>query len=60
MGETKFITSKEAQAEYGVSRKYFERAALVIGTAPRHKGEKIYVPREEFDAYMRSQLKGAF
>lgn len=50
--DTKFLTIKQIRERYGVSRRKAEEIAIQVGTAPRFKGQKIYVSQEKADAFM--------
>ena len=52
MKDAKFLTIKELMARYNITRKKANEIADVVGTAPRGKGDKIYVRQTLADEYM--------
>lgn len=56
MNDNKFLTISQMQDRYGISRRKAEEIALAIGTAPRRKGQRIYVNAAKADAYMGGEL----
>lgn len=53
--DTQYLTIKAMQARYGISRKKAEEIAFAVGTAPRRKGQTIYVNAEKADSYMAGE-----
>lgn len=52
MMDTKFLTISQMRERYGISRKKALEIAYKVGTAPRRKGQTIYVNAEKADGYM--------
>jgi hypothetical protein len=50
--DTNFLTISQMRKRYGISRKKAEEIALTVGTAPRRKGQTIYVSQAKADEYM--------
>lgn len=53
MADVKFLTIKAMQERYGINRAKAEEIAHAVGTAPRRKGQTIYVNQAKADKYMR-------
>ena len=51
-----YLTIKGMMEHYGISRRKALEIAKNVGTAPRTKGQKIYVSREKADRYMEGRL----
>jgi len=50
-----YLTIKGLMDTYGISRKKAMEISYAVGTAPRQKGQKIYVNKEKADAYMEGK-----
>ena len=55
MDNTTFLTINQMRERYGITRSKAEEIAFAVGTAPRRKGQTIYVSAEKADAYMGVQ-----
>lgn len=56
MSDIKFLTIKQMQERYGIRRSKAEEIAYKVGTAPRRKGQTIYVSQGKADAYMEGEF----
>jgi len=50
--QTKFLTIEEMRQRYGISRRKAVEIAYTVGTAPRRKGQKIYVNQAKVDKFL--------
>ncbi|MBR6352435.1 MAG: hypothetical protein IKR93_08945 [Firmicutes bacterium] len=50
--DTKFLTIKQIRERYGISRKKALEVSVIVGTAPRRKGQTIYVSQAKADEFM--------
>lgn len=53
--DTQYLTIKGMQERYGITRSKAVEIAYTVGTAPRRKGQTIYVSQEKADSYMRGE-----
>ena len=53
--DTQYLTIKGLQERYGITRSKAVEIAFCVGTAPRRKGQTIYVSQEKADSYMRGE-----
>lgn len=49
---SQFLTIKQLQERYGISRKKALEVSAIVGTAPRRKGQTIYVSQAKADQFM--------
>ncbi len=56
--DTQYLTIKGLQERYGITRSKAVEIAYSVGTAPRRKGQTIYVSQEKADSYMRGEYDG--
>lgn len=56
--DTQYLTIKGLQERYGITRSKAVEIAFCVGTAPRRKGQTIYVSQEKADSYMRGEYDG--
>lgn len=56
-GKMKFATMNELMERYNISRRKAQEIADAVGTAPRRKGQKVYVPLKKADEYMEGRYE---